>query len=403
MAKTEFCKVMIEVDLGDTEEADEVVVAEDTRDPDEFLAQNAFRIVYQTNNFLLPQIRDMIEKREAINLHPEYQRRLRWTPRQKSRLIESLLLNIPVPPVFFYESDAARYEVMDGQQRLNTIREFFSGSFSLIGLAVLTPLNGLRYPKAPPRVKRTLDRASLSAIVLLMESESERPNQGELSLTDIRRLVFDRLNTGGMKLNAQELRNAQNPGPFNEMVVKLSRFGRFTEVFGIPPYTEADPEDYYVNPERQKNTLYKNMKDCELVLRYFALKNPANIRGSMKTMLDRAMELKVTQAQADTAKNEYEMRFDFLFQVFNSKPFVVKSQMDHKERVSAAVYDAAMVAINDLWEEREKIAADKSHVLERMAAANADAVQYEVLVGRGNTADAVRDRIELLRNILLPR
>ncbi len=148
MAKMEFCVVTMEVDLGDTDEADEASVPEDARDPDEFLAQNAFRIVYQTNNFLLPQIRDMIEKREAINLHPEYQRRLRWTPTQKSRLIESLLLNIPVPPVFFYESDAARYEVMDGQQRLNTIRDFFAGGFALSGLKVLSPLNGLRYPKS---------------------------------------------------------------------------------------------------------------------------------------------------------------------------------------------------------------------------------------------------------------
>lgn len=392
----------IEVDLGDTNDLEEETVAADTRDPDEFLAQNAFRIVYQTNNFLLPQIRDMIEKKEAINLHPEYQRRLRWTPTQKSRLIESLLLNIPVPPVFFYESSAARYEVMDGQQRLNTIRDFFAGGFALSGLKVLTPLNGLRYPKAPPRVKRTLDRASLSAIVLLMESESERPNQGSLSLTDIRRLVFDRLNTGGMKLNAQELRNAQNPGALNEKIVELSRFDLFTEVFGIPAYTEKDPEDFYVNPERQKNSLYRNMKDCELVLRYFALRDAANIRGSMKAMLDRAMEVKLDDDQANVAGDEYKSRFKFLYDLFDKKPFVLKSKADAKERVSAAVYDAAMVAMNNRWQSRDLIVADKALVHARMAAAIADENQYEILVGRGNTAEAVRDRISLLEKILLP-
>ena len=84
--------------------------AEDV-DADAVLTQSEFRVVYQTNNFFLPQIRDIIKNKEAINLRPEYQRRLRWTNIQKSRLIESLLLNIPVPPVFFYESDAARYEV----------------------------------------------------------------------------------------------------------------------------------------------------------------------------------------------------------------------------------------------------------------------------------------------------
>jgi hypothetical protein len=77
--------VNMEIDLGETDDADDATVAPDNRDPDVFLAQNAFRIVYQTNNFLLPQIRDMIKNREAINLHPEYQRRLRWTrPRSQN-------------------------------------------------------------------------------------------------------------------------------------------------------------------------------------------------------------------------------------------------------------------------------------------------------------------------------
>ena len=394
--------MVVEVDLGEAIEIDDLPLIDDQRDPDEFLAQNAFRIVYQTNNFLLPQIRDMIERREAINLHPEYQRRLRWTPSQKSRLIESLLLNIPVPPVFFYESEAARYEVMDGQQRLNTINDFFSGAFSLSGLKVLTPFNGLRYPRASPRVKRTLDRANLSAIVLLLESEAERPAQGKLSLTDIRRLVFDRLNTGGMKLNAQELRNAQNPGSFNEMVVTLSRFSLFTEIFGIPAYTEANPEDYYANVERQKNSLYSTMKDCELILRYFALKDALNIRGSMKAMLDRAMEVKMSPEQAREAQQNYESRFSLLYDLFDTEPFVLKSPTDNKERVSAAVYDASMVAADQLWEKREEIVADKANVKQRMIAASADIANYEILVGRGNTAESVRERIALMKNILLP-
>jgi hypothetical protein len=390
----------VDVDLGETEEPDDAPVAVDSRDPDDFLAKNAFRVVYQTNNFLLPQIRDMIDRREAINLHPEYQRRLRWTAAQKSRLIESLLLNIPIPPVFFYESDAARYEVMDGQQRLNTIREFFSGSFALSGLKVLSPLNGIRYPKAPPRVKRTLDRASISAIVLLMESESEISGPGSLGLTDIRRLVFDRLNTGGMKLNAQELRNAQNPGPLNDTIIELSRYGLFTDVFGIPPYTEKDPEDYYINPERQKNSLYSTMKDCELVLRYFALKDDANIRGSMKSMLDRAMEVRMTPEEAAIAREEYKEQFKFLYEIFDGKPFSVASRTDGRERVSAAVYDAAMVAINRLWAKRDLIKSEKAAIAGRMQSAIADDDKYEILVGRGNTAESVRDRIELLQDIL---
>ncbi len=273
-----------ELIVENLEDWDEDVTSETALsvDPDEFFAKSAFRIIYQTNNFFLPQIRDLIEKGEVLNLRPEYQRRLRWSTPQKSRLVESLLLNIPIPPAFFYESNSARYEVIDGQQRLNAVQEFIDGGFALTGLQVLKPLNGLRYLRCPPRIKRALDRSTLSAIVLLLESEPVSNRIGNLSLTDIRRFIFDRLNTGGTRLNAQEIRNAIYPGYFNKALVELSRFKTFTDTFDIPSYTEADPNDYYENVERQKNNLYSSMSDCQLVLRYFTLKDDDNIRSSMK-------------------------------------------------------------------------------------------------------------------------
>jgi Protein of unknown function DUF262 len=136
--------MVVEVDLGEVD-IDEIVARLVDNDPDTFFSKNAFRMVYQTNNFFLPQVKDLIDRGEVLNIRPEYQRRLRWTLTQKSQLIESLLLNIPVPPIFLYESTAARYEVMDGQQRLNAVKEFMAGDFTLSGLPVLQPLNGLRF------------------------------------------------------------------------------------------------------------------------------------------------------------------------------------------------------------------------------------------------------------------
>ena len=390
----------IEVEFGDEEQVAEPN-EEVNQDPDTFLAQHSIRIVYQTNNFFLPQIRDMIEKREAINLRPEYQRRLRWTNSQKSKLIESLLLNIPVPPVFFYEADAARYEVMDGQQRLNAIKEFFAGDFALRSLRVLQPLNGLRYGKCPPRVKRTLDRATMSAIVLLMESEAERHVGAQLSITEIRRLVFDRLNTGGRQLNAQEIRNALNSGPLSQCIIELSRFNKFTEVFGIPAYSEDDEEAYYENPERQKNKLYASMRDCELVLRVFALRDSENIRGSMKSMLDRAMESNLTVEETAAFADEYRAHFQFLYELFDGKPFNIHSRDSKKEKISAALYDAAMVALGKIWHRRDGIRADKAGVSKRLAVAMDHDESYELIVGRKNTAAAVKGRIDLLKDVLL--
>jgi hypothetical protein len=392
----------IEILMGDPEDEAEGPITETQYvDPDEYFAKNAFRIIYQTNNFFLPQIRDLIDKGEVLNLRPEYQRRLRWSVAQKSKLIESLLLNIPVPPVFLYESDAARYEVMDGQQRLNTVREFIANDFALTGLTVLKPLIGLRYHRCPTRIKRALDRASLSAIVLLLESEPEK-TQGRLSLTDIRRFIFDRLNTGGTKLNPQEIRNALNAGSFNKVIIDLTRFNLFTEVFDIPPYIESDPNEYYENPLRQKNNLYSTMGDCQLVLRYFALRDETNIRGSMKSMLDRAMERVTSEQEGEVMKQEFIDRFTLLYQIFNGNPFVLPPDEKGRSRVSAAMFDSAMVAMNDLWEHRDSIRSDGLAIQQRMATALNNAEGISTLTGQGNTANAVKARITLMRKILRP-
>lgn len=390
-----------EIVMDDAEDDADTPLSDPKQDPEEFFAKNAFRIIYQTNNFFLPQLKDLIDKGEVLNLRPEYQRRLRWSSSQKSRLVESLLLNIPVPPVFLYENDAARYEVMDGQQRLNAVREFIAGDFALTGLSVLSPLNGLRYSRCPPRIKRSLDRASLSAIVLLLESETEKTH-GSLTITDIRRFIFDRLNTGGTKLNSQEIRNSVHAGYFKKVILQLTRFELFTKVFDIPPYTESDPNDYYENPERQRNILYSTMGDCQLILRYFALREDENIRGSMKLMLDRAMAKSVSDEDGAALQQEFIERFTFLYLLFDENPFVLPADDRKRKRVSAAIYDASMVAINDLWNSRDAIKADKLFVQKRFGDALNDATNFLVLTGYGNTAKAVKERIALMRNILKP-
>lgn len=292
---------------------------------------------------------------------------------------------------------------MDGQQRLNSVREFIAGDFALSGLPILKPLNGLRYSRCPPRVRRALDRASLSAIVLLLESEIVESSSRILTLTDIRRFIFDRLNTGGTKLNPQEIRNALNPGVFNETLIEITRLPLFTTVFEIPPYTETDPNEYYENPDRQKNNLYASMGDCQLVLRYFALRDDANIRGSMKSMLDRAMEVKITKAEGEVWKQDYQERFQFLYNLFEGHPFRLPPDERGRERLSAAVYDASMVAINDLWDERNRIETDKANVQQRMMEAMNDDSIVPILTGQQNTANAVRERIRQMRRILSPQ
>ncbi len=369
--------------------------------PNQSLANNIFRVVYQTNSFSLPQITNLIDKGMVLNLRPEYQRRLRWSGPQKSRLIESLLLNVPLPPIFLYESYEAKYEVVDGQQRMNAIKEFFSGEFKLSGLSILGPLDGLEYSTLPPRFRVTLSRASLSTVVFLLESDSDRIVNQTFTLKDIRRFIFDRLNTGGTKLNHQEIRTALNPGVLNDTLVEITRLPIFTSVFKIPPYIESDQNDYYGDPQRRENTLYSTMGDCELALRYFALRDERNIRGSMKSMLDRAMEMKISDKEGAAMKDDYGKRLDLLCMIFDKRPFRLAPTEQGHQRISAAIYDALMVGIDDLWDEREKVRNDKAGVQRRMSQALENEDTSTILTGQQNTPKSIRGRIELARHILL--
>ncbi|WP_290498066.1 DUF262 domain-containing protein [Hyphomonas sp. UBA4494] len=356
-----------------------------------------FRIVYQTTNYHLPQIDDLLSKGDIVNIRPEYQRRLRWDSKKKSALIESFLLNIPIPPVFFYESDFAQYEVMDGQQRLNCIREFYQNSFKLTGLKQLPELNGSRRTDLDEKIRRTLDRASIAAIVLLAES-AENKDQSKT----IRKEVFERLNTGGQKLNAQEIRNAIYAGNFNDMIIELTREPLFTEIWGIPPYTENTKGDYYDNPRRQKNVLYRTMGDCQIVLRFFALQDPEQIKGSMQKVLNNTAETGMSFAKEKCAelKNHYMKCLDAAVKIGGKEPFDVVSPTGTAKR-SIPFQDALMCGLGRLNEaERSQLLANTKVAKKDLSDFTGNPANYDILVGRANTAEDTKDRIAKVHNIL---
>ena len=382
-----------EEEFGDQEEAYE---SPTTDNEIEKAYQNlSFRVVYQSNNFFLPQMRELINSKEVINLRPEYQRRLRWSTKKKSLLIESLLLNIPVPPVFFFESDLARYEVMDGQQRLNAIHDFLENNFALTGLDKLSFLNGRRYNKLPPRLRRGLDRASISAIVLLQETKTDTSDP-----FSVRRYVFERLNTGGENLNPQEIRNSIFRGPFNDLIVRLARGNTFCRIFGIPQYTETDENEYYENPARQKNNLYRRMNDCQIVLRFFALIEESQIRGSMRNILDNCMK-RHKDTRPDTLaqyENDFITLIDACDRIFDQKPFLLPPDETGKQRLSVALFDACMVALFRRISRLPKLL--EGHTQIRAGVAESLQKNLELLTGKANTAQAIKDRINEIGRIL---
>lgn len=361
-------------------------------DPGSKYAQSQLRVVRETRDYQLDYIQHALQPgRELINIAPSYQRRLRWDIRKRSLLIESFLLNIPVPPIFLFEEDYNVFEVIDGRQRLDTIRSFLANDFALRGLEYWPELDRLRFNELPKILRSGLLRRGLQAVVLLAETR-DSAEEG----IDVRRVLFDRLNTGGEKLNPQELRNALYPGRLNQTLISLARSDLFTEAWGIPPFTEAELEE--PPAELIANPLYSKLADAELVLRVFALKDAIDHdrRGSLRTILDRYMaeNVDIPEAQCALMEKQFLDSLEWVMNAFEESAFRLPTG-----RLSRPLYDALMIAHMQLMETSTPLA-DRETVQRRLVAALGDDTQYEVLVGRGNTIGSVKERVELARTVL---
>ncbi|OHB78623.1 MAG: hypothetical protein A2Z25_16775 [Planctomycetes bacterium RBG_16_55_9] len=335
----------------------------------------------------------MVQNREILNLAPSYQRRKRWDETKRSHLIESLLMNIPIPPVFLYEQDLARYEVMDGQQRLNAIRGFFDNEFALRGLVKWPELNGRTYAQLPSRIQAGLNRRGLAAVIILTES-GESPQ----SALEIRQYVFERLNTGGEKLNAQEVRNCIYASPFNDMLIAIARTPEFTSAWSIPPKEPDEP--HKVSESLMKNRLYSTMADCEIVLRFFTLREFSRFKGGMKKALSDCMiSMKsLSKNECDSFAKEYTDVLKCSISVFGGTLFRLPNRRGQLSgRHSVPLSDAVLLSVDRLsLSKRKKLIASSQKAVSHMRKRLEDETDYKTLVGRANTRASILERIDLV-------
>lgn len=142
---------------------------------------------------------------------PEYQRNFTWEERRKSRFIESLIMGLPIPFIFFWEMPDGRLEIVDGSQRLRTIEEFIYQDFTLGELDPLTELSGFRFSDLPTSRQRKIKNRSVRGIVL-----NEHADQAA------RLDMFERINTGSKIANQAEIRRGALAGPFMSLVIDMA-------------------------------------------------------------------------------------------------------------------------------------------------------------------------------------
>lgn len=254
---------------------------------------------------------------ELISLHedneliisPDYQRLFRWSEQQQSRLIESILVGLPIPPIFVVENQDSRLELVDGLQRISTILHFINSDsttnpLQLDGCDIIDQVNGLTFAELPVSLRLQIKRSSVRMVIIQRQSSPQ-----------LRYEMFKRLNTGGTLLSSQEIRNcsARMVGDqgieFYEFLIECSKNTHFSTCIESLPEREIEQK-----------------RDEELVLRFFALKNSKDsFKGHVTDWLDGYMDsviLKKTTFNYEEEKETFKKLFRFLETVMQDEAFV---------------------------------------------------------------------------------
>lgn len=255
---------------------------------------------------------------------PHFQRDFVWKLPESSRFIESLLLGLPVPGIFLaQESSTGKMLVIDGQQRLLSLKYYYDGYFNpKAGAAtervfklnkVKSQFDGMTYNELSLKDRMTLDNSVIHATVVKQES----PADNDSSIYHI----FERLNSGGRKLTAQEIRVAVYHGPLIALANNLNEFSAWRKIFG---------------PKNDR------LKDQELILRFFALLDNGN--DYTKPMIEFinkycSTNLNIAQDKANYLKTLFETITNLFIQAVPDKLF------RPTRALNVALFDCCMVGL----------------------------------------------------------
>jgi len=269
-------------------------------------------------------------KRGKLVIQPDFQRHFVWDAKKSSRLIESALLDIPLPVIYLSEEKDGKEYVIDGQQRLTAFFSFIDGQFpdgidfKLTGLKVFTELNRKSFKEIDEELQDKIRYCKIRTITFRRESEA-----------DLKFEIFERLNTGAVSLNDQELRNCIYRGPYNELLKKLSKNQDFMDLLGLKKPDER-------------------MRDIELVLRFAAFYHFTYLKYTppMRKFLNKDMEKyqDISEVDAIELENAFKNAVTIIKSLLGNHAFKRFYKGDEKNRdgywepkkFNASLYDILM-------------------------------------------------------------
>jgi len=290
--------------------------------------EDSRKIVWQAKDFSIREFSSMLQDGD-LELQPEYQRKYVSTPKIASKLIESVLMDVPIPVIYLAEEQDGSYSVIDGQQRLTSFLSFINGKypngdiFKLTGLKVFKELNRKPFTDLDKEFQNKIRKTTLHTIVIKKESNE-----------DVKFEIFERLNTGSIKLNEDEIRNTVYRGEYIKLLAELEENDTFHKIV---------QKDNYKN-----RMIYRGM-----ILRFFAIseKSYLNYQPSMKQFCNK--ELRDNRYLLPDKAKEYRNRFldclDLVKVVFGDTAFRRYIPSNNEEqgywtttRINMALFDIQM-------------------------------------------------------------
>ena len=275
---------------------------EDLDEDGDDAAPNAFTPMHFDT--LSRKVKDLLSDYASGDLdpNPSFQRGYVWDRSRASKLIESILLNVPLPLVYTAEEKNRKEVVIDGQQRLLSVFGFIRNEFPrdkspfrLSSLKLINELNKKSFKELSPEQQRAIQQYKFQLITISSESHA-----------DVKFEIFERLNSGSVTLNAQELRNCVYRGTFNEVLRELADISDFRALLGTA-------------------TALGRMQDVEMVLRFIAFyeRTYLNFPGGMKTFLNSFMNdhRNVSEEKADGFRRAFKKACSLSLTVFGDKAF----------------------------------------------------------------------------------
>lgn len=321
----------------------------------------------------LDRIIDRLENNE-IDLMPDFQRKAGlWTNEQKSQLIESLILRIPLPAFYFDGSENDNWIVIDGLQRLTTIKEFFvDATLKLSGLEFLKDLDGCTVTDMPRVYIRRMKETSIINYII---------NPG--APINLKYNIFKRINTGGLKLEPQEIRHALFQGFATKYLKELSDMPLFKKATG-----------YSIRTER--------MLDREFVLRFIAFYEMGveKYDGSIDDYLNKAMEIlnkkyPKDEGYVENITRKFTLALDTTYETFGRFSFRRMPDLYKRRTISKALFEAwtSILAHHDVDELQKFVAHKKQIIQEYMEMFQDDEFNGCITSGKASSVRKMFDKI----------